>query len=104
MSAVQAALGLAQLERIDGLVAKKRQIFKWYKENCSGLEGITLNYEAPGTKNTYWMVTAILETRFGIEKLRLIEIMARENIDCRPFFFPLSMITAYKNHEVAIEA
>lgn len=86
MSAVQAALGLAQLERIDELVGKKRQIFEWYEENLSGVEGITLNYEAPGTNNTYWMVTAILEARFGIEKLRLIEVMARENIDCRPFF------------------
>jgi perosamine synthetase len=104
MSAVQAALGLAQLERIDELVTKKRQIFAWYKENLSGVEGITLNYEAPGTKNTYWMVTTVLEARFGIEKLRLIEVMARKNIDCRPFFFPLSMVPAYKNDEEAIKA
>jgi perosamine synthetase len=104
MSAVQAALGLAQLERIDELVAKKRQIFAWYEEHCCSLGGISLNHEAPGTKSTYWMVTAILDEQLGIEKLRLIEIMARKKIDCRPFFFPLSMIPAYKNHKEALKA
>jgi perosamine synthetase len=104
MSAVQAALGLAQLERIDELVAKKRQIYQWYQEEVSRLNGITLNYEAPETQNTYWMVTAIAEPRLGIEKLRMIQLMAEKNIDCRPFFFPLSMIPAYKDHEEAIKA
>jgi perosamine synthetase len=104
MSAVQAALCLAQLERIDELVAKKRQIFAWYEENLSGAESITLNYEGPGTKNTYWMVTAIVEPRLELEKSRMIRFMAKKNIDCRPFFFPLSMIPAYKNHEEATKA
>jgi perosamine synthetase len=104
MSAVQAALGLAQLERIDGLVAKKRQIYQWYKKELSRLDGITLNYEAPGTLNTYWMVTAIAEPRLGIEKSLMIQLMAEKNIDCRPFFFPLSMIPAYKDHEEAVKA
>lgn len=50
MSAMQAALGLAQLERVDELAARKRQIFNWYEKAHSGLDGITLNYEAPGVK------------------------------------------------------
>ena len=104
MSAVQAALGLAQLERIDELVAKKRQIFAWYEENLSAVEGITLNYEAPATKNTYWMVTAIVEPTLELDKSDMIHFMAKKNIDCRPFFFPLSMIPAYKNREEAIKA
>lgn len=104
MSAVQAALGLAQLERIDELVAKKRQIFAWYEENLSAVEGITLNYEAPATKNTYWMVTAIVESTLELDKSDMIHFMAKKHIDCRPFFFPLSMIPAYRNHEEAIKA
>ena len=99
MSAVQAALGLAQLERIEELVNKKRQIFTWYSQALKEVAGVTPNYEAPLTKNTFWMVTVILAPRFGIEKLRLIELMAKQNIDCRPFFFPLSQIPAYKDHK-----
>jgi perosamine synthetase len=95
MSSMQAALGLAQLERIEELVNKKRQIFSWYKQNLQSVEGITLNYEAPGTKNTYWMVTAIFDPKFGLEKEEVIRRFKAINIDLRPFFYPLSSEPAY---------
>ena len=59
MSSMQAALGLAQLERIEELVDRKRQIFSWYQAELDFIPGVSLNYEPPNTKNTYWMVTVI---------------------------------------------
>jgi perosamine synthetase len=104
MSSMQAALGLAQLERIEELVERKRQIFEWYRRELSEVEGIALNYEAPGTKNTYWMVTGILDKRFGKKKEHLMELMREKNIDCRPFFYPLSSLPAYEHLDQAREA
>jgi perosamine synthetase len=104
MSSLQAALGLAQLERIDDLVAKKRRIFNWYQENLQPIEEITLNYEAPDTKNTYWMVTAIIDKKLGLNKERLMQLMSKKNIDCRPFFHPLSSIPAYEHLQQAKQA
>ena len=104
MSSMQAALGLAQLERVEELVSYKRQIFAWYKQELGNVEGITLNYEAPGTKNTYWMVSAILDEKFGLKKDRLMQLMSEKNIDSRPFFYPLSFLPAYENVETAIQA
>lgn len=101
MSSMQAALGLAQLERIDELVERKREIFAWYEAELGNLEGITLNYEPPDTKNTYWMVTAVLDEKLGIKKERLMELLGEQNIDCRPFFYPLSSIPAYNGWETA---
>lgn len=95
MSSMQAALGLAQLERVDELVERKRQIFSWYAERLSGIEGMTLNAEPPGTLNSYWMVSIILDKRFGIDKDELMRYMSDHNIDCRPFFRPLSSLPAY---------
>ena len=95
MSSMQAALGLAQLERVEELVARKRQIFHWYKELLGDTEGVTLNAEPPGTKNSYWMVTALMDDRYDLPKERLMEQLAAEGIDSRPFFFPLSSIPAY---------
>jgi len=95
MSSMQAALGLAQLERIEQLLAKKRQIFTWYKEELGEIDEVTLNSEKPETKNTYWMVTAIVDEKLGMNKEYLIERMDRKNIDCRPFFYPLSSLPAY---------
>ena len=95
MSSMQAALGSAQLERVEELVSRKREIFAWYAEELAGLPGVTLNYQAPGTKNTYWMVTAVLAESLGLRKERLMELLAVEGIDCRPFFHPLSSLPAY---------
>jgi perosamine synthetase len=96
MSSMQAALGLAQLERVDELIVRKRQIFSWYREFLSSVDGLTLNTEIPGTLNTYWMVTVIVDSALGLEKEYLIEMMKAEEIDCRPFFYPLSSLPAYE--------
>jgi perosamine synthetase len=96
MSSLQAALGLAQLERVNELVARKREIFSWYHNELSRVEGITLNAEPPGTKNSFWMVTVILHPRFGLQKAELMDLLAEEKIDSRPFFHPLSSIPAYR--------
>ena len=104
MSSMQAALGLAQLERIEELVARKRQIFSWYQTDLAGAEGVTLNYEPQVTKNSYWMVTAILDQKFGITKDLLLGKMGEMNIDCRPFFHPLSSLPAYEQAEQARRA
>jgi perosamine synthetase len=95
MSSMQAALGLAQLERLDELVEHKRRIFSWYRRELSGVAGLTLNYEAPGTKNTYWMVTAIIDPKLGLAKEDLLEQLGEYGIDGRPFFHPLSSLPAY---------
>jgi len=104
MSSMQAALGLAQLERIEELVERKRQIFSWYQEAVADTEDIVLNSEAPGVKNTYWMVTAVLDAKMGWTKERLIAAMAERAIDCRPFFYPLSSLPAYEHLEQAAVA
>lgn len=104
MSSMQAALGLAQLERIDELVERKRDIFKWYQHELAGVDGITLNYEEKLTQNTYWMVTVILDPKFGIKKEQLMKLLAEKNIDSRPFFHPLSSIPAYMDTEEAKKA
>jgi perosamine synthetase len=101
---MQAALGLAQLERTEELVARKRQIFAWYEQELSDVDGVTLNYEAPGTKNTYWMVTVILDPSFGIRKERLMVLLSERHIDPRPFFYPLSSLPAYKHLPQAQQA
>jgi perosamine synthetase len=96
MSSMQAALGLAQLERIDELVYRKREIYSWYAEELSHVDGIVLNSEPAMTKNSYWMVTVIVSPSYDLPKMRLMELLANEDIDARPFFSPLSSLPAYK--------
>ncbi len=95
MSAMQAALGLAQLERVHELVARKREIFGWYFDRLGSVPGIALNAEPPDVRQAYWMVTVVPDERFGIGKRELIERLSERNIDARPFFYPLSSLPPY---------
>lgn len=94
MSNFQAACGLAQLERVKELVFKKRKIFSWYKKRFSNIPGLKLNTEPENTKNTYWMVTVIFDKKYNINKEKLVEDLAKYNIQARPFFYPLSSLPA----------
>ena len=104
MSSMQAALGLAQLERIEELIQHKRELFKWYQESLDGLDGVILNAEPKNTLNTYWMITIILDPEFGLNKSQLAEHLKPHGIDTRPFFHPLSSIPAYENSKQACVA
>lgn len=95
MSAVQAALGVAQMERIDELIARKREIFGWYRDRLSGLKDVTLNAEPPETINSFWMVTVVLDPAIGLDKFALMAELDQRNIDSRPFFSRLSSLPAF---------
>jgi perosamine synthetase len=104
MSSMQAALGLAQLERIDELVEMKRRIFGWYREELASVEGVRLNAEPPGTKNSYWMVTMVVDPALGVTTAQLMERLDKKDVDTRPFFHPLSALPAYAAHPQATAA
>ena len=104
MPPVAAAIGLGQVERADELVAKKRDIFTWYREALEGVDGLTLNHEPAETKNTYWMVTAVLDPMLDWPKEKLMTALDQEGIDSRPMFHPLSSLPAYAGQAQAAAA
>lgn len=97
LSNLQAALGLAQVERIEALVARKRQIFKWYQERLSDIPHITMNKELDGVKSNMWMSSIIIQPDSPISRDQLRDELKKRMIDTRPFFFPITMFPIYKN-------
>lgn len=95
MSSMQAALGLAQLERIGELVERKREIFGWYRDILGRETYLSLNAEPVGTLNSYWMVTAVWSPALQKEKNVVVLEMRERGVDVRPFFHPLSSLPAY---------
>jgi len=95
MSNLQAAMGCAQIERADELINKKRQIFGWYKELLSEVP-CQLNPELPGTKNSYWLPTAVFDRSIDLNRDVLFANMKENNIDSRPFFYPISSLPMFK--------
>ncbi|MCP4179763.1 MAG: DegT/DnrJ/EryC1/StrS family aminotransferase [bacterium] len=92
MTNLQAALGLAQLERADEIINKRRTIFKWYKERLGVIEGLSLNAERENCFNNFYVPTIILDKEFNLTALELINDLEENNIASRPFFRPISKI------------
>jgi perosamine synthetase len=97
MSNLQAALGLAQVERLPELIERKRQIFQRYAQALGQLPGISLNPEGPGTRNGYWMPTVVFEPWTGVTRERLQAAFAEQHIDARVFFWPLSGLPMFEH-------
>lgn len=100
MSNLQAALGLAQFERAEEIVKKKRQIFDWYKELLHDVEDIALNPEPEGTKNCYWQPTVIFGESWNLtleKRNKLIDELNEKHIALRPLFYPVSMFPMYED-------
>ena len=95
MSAMQAALGLAQLERLDELTTRKREIFGWYRARLGDVPGVILNAEPPHVRQAYWMVTVVPDRSFGVGKRELIDRLGDRGVDSRPFFYPLTSLPPY---------
>ena len=104
MSSLQAAFGLAQLERIEELVARKREIFAWYRDRLDGLDGVQLNAEPDGYFSTFWMTTIMLSPDYGLTNQELMTAFGERAIDTRPFFHPLSALPAFSDTREAKEA
>jgi perosamine synthetase len=91
MSNLQAAIGCAQLERIDELIAGKRRIFEYYRDAFSDLP-LAMNPEPAGTTNGYWMPTIVANENVSFEREVLFSEFKADNIDGRVFFWPLSSL------------
>lgn len=98
MSSLQAAFGLAQIERVEELITRKRQQHAWYRRELSEIPGVRLNVEPPGTRNSFWMNTVVLDPSYGWPKEQLQKQLAEIGIATRPFFYPLSSLPAYRRY------
>lgn len=90
MSNIQAAIGCAQMERIDELVARRRNIFFQYKGMLKGYPEISMNPINEKETYGYWMPTVVFSKKSGVCQDQILTTFGKNNIDGRAFFAPLS--------------
>lgn len=95
MSNIQAAIGCAQIERIDELTRRKREILAYYRDGLSAFPHLSMNPEPAGVINGAWMPTVVFEPQTGVTREILQAAFAKENIDARVFFYPLSSLPMF---------
>ena len=92
---MQAAVGVAQAEKLDEFVKARRGIAEAYKSLLQDTKGVVLSPEMPWAKNVYWMHPILIEDKFGISKDELVERMDKMGIETRPIFYPISSMPPY---------
>ena len=96
MSNLQAAVGCAQLERIENLIQRKREILAKYRENICVISGASMNPEYPGSTIGAWMPTVVFDQGMGLTREVLKAEFTKANIDARVFFYPLSALPMFE--------
>ena len=90
MSNIQAAIGCAQIERVDELTRRKREIFSYYRDQLATLPGLSMNPEPVGMVNGAWMPNVVFTQESGVFRQDIQAAFSAQAIDARVFFWPLS--------------
>tara|TARA_B100000780_G_C21126823_1_gene457584 strand:- start:4735 stop:5853 length:1119 start_codon:yes stop_codon:yes gene_type:complete len=96
MSNIQAAIGCAQITRVDELIKKKRYIFNKYKNFCDKYDFLEMNIEQPGCTIGCWMPTVVFSSQTQITRELLLNEFKLASIDARVFFWPLSYLPMFE--------
>lgn len=83
---LQAAIGLAQLERIEESVTKKRWMGAAYTERLKDIPTLQLPIEEPWAKNVYWMYGLVLNESTGMDAVEFARRLSEKGVMTRPFF------------------
>ena len=97
-SNLAAALGYAQFQRIEELLKIKRSILKRYKQNLIEYPDIQLNEETDYIVNGCWSPAIVFGKQYGLTRKDIIARMEKMGYPCRPFFYPLSSLPAFKKY------
>jgi len=102
MTNICAAIGLSQMEYIEVILAKKRQIAEWYAHALQGLP-LSTHEEAKNVKHSYWMCSILLNEAKHRDPLR--HHLDQAGIETRPMFYPAHLFPMYasssESHPVA---
>jgi len=96
---VQAAMGLAQTEKADEKVEKKRAIARWYLDRLRACADVTLPHESPAARSVYWMFGVLLGRRFSQGRDRVMEELKTKGIDTRAFFCPMHLQPVFQKND-----
>jgi perosamine synthetase len=90
MSNLQAAVGVAQIERLDEFVKMKRRIGRRYTERLQGLAGIELPLASTDdAENIYWVFGLVLDETVPFDAAEAMKRLAKLGVGTRPFFWPM---------------
>ncbi len=96
MTNLQAAVGVAQMERIDAILEKKQRILDFYTERFGDMKEFVQQQACPKGKPSCWLYTLLLSDHAGIDRDEFAARLIRNGIETRPTFYPLHTMPAFE--------
>jgi perosamine synthetase len=96
MTNIQAAIGVAQMERVDWQLARRKEVVSWYQEELKGWEGITWQQTKGWARHAWWMFTAVLGQEMDVDRDAVIAAMKERSIETRPVVYPMHQLPPYR--------
>lgn len=93
---VQAAIGVAQMERFDEIISNRQRVFDSYRQHLESLEQVTLQPVPKETVQAPWFFTLLLN---GADRDSLRDRLHDRGVDTRPFFVPMHQLPMYKTDQ-----
>ncbi len=101
MTNVAAAIGVAQLERIEQMLGRRREIAARYTELLAPVGGITLPVERADARRVAWLYTVMIDGFSTEQRNELIDLLKADGIETRPVFYPLHLMPPYITEPIA---
>jgi perosamine synthetase len=99
MTNLQAALGVAQLKKIDYFISKRRKIAKTYNSLFEGIKAIICPPEMPWAKNVYWLYSILIDhSKTNTDRDKLMETLGQKGVETRPLFYPIHEMPPYRTY------
>jgi perosamine synthetase len=97
MTNLQAALGVAQLERLDEFIHIKRKVGNMYSELLADIKSLQLPLaKTDYAENIYWVYGVVLKDEVGFDAIEAMKLLSEKGIGSRPFFYPMHLQPIFK--------
>ena len=97
LSDINCALGIAQLERIAEILAKRDTVARWYSERLVGWDGLRVPYSSSTAKRSWFVYVPLLAERYSAkDRSKVLDGLSRKGIGCRNYFAPIHLQKFYR--------
>ena len=101
---LQAALGVAQLERIDEFLDRRTEIMSWYSSAIATTDGVRLNRVKNWAKSAFWMVCLEVDWFDEARRDAFMQALRARGVDSRPYFCTMSSMPMYRQAPLPVSA
>jgi perosamine synthetase len=92
---IQAAIGLAQLDRLETQLMRHREVAAWYREELAGVRGLWWQQEKEWARHAWWQFVVVVDDEFGLDRDAIMGKLQADGIDARRLYFPMHQLPIF---------